>query len=105
MKKLINLFSLTVVLLSFAACGEQTDAVESGVYEGTVDKVEPAKTEIYVKTVDDKTLELYFTEATKLTRNGEVVPFDALEAGQTVKVEIEKIGKRLDPISVEILEQ
>lgn len=104
MKKLMNVLGLAVILLSFAACGEQTDAVESGTYEGTIDKVEPAKTEIYVKTVDDKTLELYFTEATKLTKNGEIVAFDALEVGQKVEVEIEKIGKRLDPISVEILE-
>lgn len=104
MKKIVNVLGLAVIFLGFAACGEQTDAVESGTYEGTIDKVEPAKTEIYVKTTDDKTLELYFTEATKLTRNGETVAFDALEAGQKVEVEIEKVGKRLDPISVEILE-
>ncbi|MCA1761799.1 MAG: hypothetical protein ABR574_04175 [Cryomorphaceae bacterium] len=104
MKNLFNVLAIAIFALSFASCGEQTDAVESGVYEGTIDKVEPAKTEIYVKTADDKTLELYFTEATLLTKNGEKVAFDALEKGQKVEVEIEKIGKRLDPISVEILE-
>lgn len=92
-----------VIAFMVTACGEKTDVVESGTYSGTVDKVEPSKTEIYVKTSDDKTLELYFTESTTLTRNGETVEFSALEEGQQVEVDVEKSGKRLDPISVRIL--
>ncbi|HKL39327.1 MAG TPA: hypothetical protein VJ894_01545 [Cryomorphaceae bacterium] len=90
-------------VFAFSAC-ESTDAVESGTYTGTVDEVEPAKTEIYVKTADGKTLELYFTNETSLTKSGEVVDFSMLEEGMTVEVEVEKVGKRLDPISVVIME-
>jgi len=91
------------MLFFFASC-ESTDAVESGTYTGTVDEVEAAKTEIYVKTDDGKTLELYFTEETSLSRAGETVDFSVLEEGMAVEVEVEKVGKRLDPISVEIME-
>lgn len=94
---------MSTVLL-FMACGENTDVVESGTYEGTVKKVEASKTEIYVETTDDQVLELYFTEETELTRNGSTVDFSELEKGQAVEVEVEKTGKRLDPLSVKILE-
>lgn len=86
------------------ACGESTDVVESGTYQGNIKEVEADKTEIYVTTSDDKTLELYFTETTSLTRNGNEVEFSELKKGQKVEVEVEKNGKRLDPISVKILE-
>ncbi|WP_026934705.1 hypothetical protein [Christiangramia echinicola] len=91
-------------ILFFIACGESTDVVESGTYQGTVKEVEADKTEIYVTTSDDKTLELYFTETTSLTRNGSEVEFSELEEGQKVEVEVEKNGKRLDPVSVKIME-
>lgn len=95
--------AILVIAFLFTACGEKTDVVDSGTYRGIVDKVEPSKTEIYVKTSDNKTLELYFTENTTLTRNGETVEFSNLEEGQQVEVEVEKSGKRLDPIAVRIL--
>lgn len=95
--------AILVTAFLFTACGEKTDVVDSGTYRGIVDKVEPSKTEIYVKTSDNKTLELYFTENTTLTRNGETVEFSNLEEGQQVEVEVEKSGKRLDPIAVRIL--
>lgn len=102
-----NFLKSTVVagiLLVMNACnGGSTDVVDSGTYQGTVIEVEPEKTEIYVKTEDDKTLELYFTETTTLTQAGEAVDFATLEEGQKVEVEVEKVGKRLDPISVKIL--
>ncbi|MDX1544175.1 MAG: hypothetical protein R3214_09535 [Christiangramia sp.] len=91
-------------ILLFFACGESTDVVESGTYQGTIKEVEAEKTEIYVTTDDNKTLELYFTETTSLTRNGSEVDFSALEEGQKVEVEVEKVGQRLDPISVKIME-
>ncbi|MCP9200004.1 hypothetical protein MKO06_08805 [Gramella sp. GC03-9] len=91
-------------IMLFVACGESTDVVESGTYQGTIKEVEPEKTEIYVSTDDNKTLELYFTETTSLTRNGSEVDFSELEEGQKVEVEVEKVGKRLDPISVKIME-
>jgi cold shock protein len=86
------------------SCGEKTDVVESGVYQGVVDEVEADKTEIYVKTADGKLLELYFTETTTLTKNGATVPFSELAEGKKVEVEVKKDGKRLDPVSVKILE-
>lgn len=93
-----------MIAIFFSSCGEKTDVVESGTYSGIVDKVEPSKTEIYVKTSDDKTLELYFTDNTRLTRNGESVEFSQLEEGQQVEVDVEKTGKRLDPLAVRILD-
>ncbi len=89
-------------LVFFISCGQSTDVVESGTYTGTITEVEADKSEIYVKTEDGKTLELYFIEDTKLTQNGEEVPFSTLEENQSVEVEVEKVGKRLDPISVKI---
>lgn len=100
--KLIGLFA--VLALFVTACGESTDVVESGTYQGSIKEVEPEKTEIYVTTEDDQTLELYFTDQTTLTRNGQTVDFSTLEEGQRVEVEVEKVGQRLDPIAVRILE-
>jgi len=101
---ILKAIGAAALILMMVACGGNTDVVESGTYEGTVKKVEPEKTEIYVETADNKTLELYFTDQTTLTRNGESVDFSTLEAGQKVAVEVEKVGKRLDPLSVRILE-
>ncbi len=95
--------SLSVLsLVLFISCGQSTDVVESGTYTGTVIEVEADKSEIYVKTEDGKTLELYFIEETKLTQNGQEVPFSNLKKDQSVEVEVEKVGKRLDPLSVKI---
>ncbi len=105
MKKLfLKAFSIIAVLTLIIACGEKTDVVDSGTYEGTIKKVEAEKTEIYVETTDGKTLELYFTDTTTLTKNGETVDFSTLQANQKVEVQVEKVGNRLDPISVEIQE-
>lgn len=103
MKRIAKIIPAFLMLFLFAAC-ESTDAVESGTYSGTVDEVEADKTEIYVKTDDGKTLELYFTDETSLTVAGEEVDFSMLEEGMSVEVEVEKVGKRLDPISVKIME-
>lgn len=104
MRKLIGVFAISAILTVFTSCAGDTDVVESGTYSGVIDKVEADKSEIYVKTDNDKMLELYFTESTTLTRAGETVEFSALEKGQNVEVEVEKVGQRLDPISVTILE-
>lgn len=102
--KNLKFLILILILPLLTACEGGTDVVESGTYQGTIKEVEPSKTEIYVTTEDGKTLELYFTDETELTRNGEMVEFTELEEGQQVEVEVEKTGKRLDPISVEIME-
>jgi CspA family cold shock protein len=104
MKKTLFYSLLIVLAVMASACGGKTDVVDSGTYEGTVKEVEADKTEIYVETSDKKTLELYFNEETKLTQNGAEVPFSTLAEGQKVEVTVEKVGKRLDPKSVKILE-
>jgi|SRR5699024_1950449 len=104
-KQIMRLGGLATLLFIFVACGgESTDAVESGTYEGTIQEVVPAESEIYVETPDGKTLELYFIEETELTMDGSTVPFDSLETDQKVRVKVKKVGKRLDPLSVEILQ-
>lgn len=102
-KTMLAAIMLFVPFMLFS-CQEGTDVVESGTYQGTIQEVEPEKTEIYVKTDEGQVLELYFTETTTLTRNGETVPFEQLEEGGKVEVEVEKVGQRLDPVAVRILE-
>lgn len=95
---------MAVAMFFLYSCNSGTEVVESGTYQGTVDKVVPEETEIYVETAEGQRLELYFTETTTLTRNGETVAFDMLEQGQNVEVTVEKVGQRLDPVSVVILD-
>jgi len=100
-------FFIVLVLLPFSlltSCGEKTDVVESGTYQGTVDEIEEDKTEIYVKTADGKLLELYFSDSTSLTKAGQPVLFNQIGEGDKVEVEVVKNGKSLNPISVKILE-
>ncbi len=49
-------------------------------------------------------LELYFTDQTKLTQNGQTATFDALKKGQNLEVTVEKKGNRLEPMAVNILQ-
>jgi hypothetical protein len=102
MKSLIIRVTFILSILFFASCGHSTDVVESGIYTGKIIEVEADKSEIYVETEDGQVLELYFIEETKLTQNGEVVPFETLKEDQNVEVEIKKVGKRLDPLRVKI---
>jgi cold shock protein len=102
--KHLRILTAVFTLFFLASCGEKTDVVESGVYQGIIEEVEADKSEIYVKTADDKLLELYFTDKTTLTKNGETVPFSELAEGKKVEVDVKKEGKRLDPVSVKIIE-
>lgn len=99
--KTITIICTTFLIMS---CAEKTDVVDSGTYTGKITEVEADKTEIYVKTEEGQTLELYFTETTSLTQNGEVIDFSVLKEDQSVEVEVKKVGQRLDPISVKLLE-
>ncbi|SIT76349.1 hypothetical protein [Pontibacter indicus] len=103
LKSWLAMFAMLTVFMYGCDSGG-TDVVESGTYQGSVKKAVPEKTEIYVQTDDNKTLELYFTDATTLTHNGETVPFDHLKEGTRVEVQVEKVGQRLDPVAVRILE-
>ena len=101
---------LAFALLLLSACGGdgegETVAVDSGTYTGTIGEVNPDESEIYVEVPNTGTLELYFTDSTQVTgRSGSPVPFDSLAQGQSVEVTVEKVGQRLNPLSVKINEQ
>ena len=102
--KTIKSLTAGVLISILSACGEGTDVVESGTYSGTIKEVEADKKEIYVKTDDGKVLELYFTDSTTLTSNNQSVAFDQLAEDKKVEVDVEKVGNRLDPKAVRILE-
>lgn len=104
MKKYHLILLAAALILSVAACGEETDVVESGTYTGTIAELNAEETEIYVETENDQRLELYFTESTTLTQGGNTIPFSTLEVGDNVEVTVEKVGQRLDPQSVKLLE-
>lgn len=112
---LINAFVVAVaaLILTPVASAEDNDSskeirntsvVESGTYQVTTKKVDKEEKEIYVTMKDGKVLELYFSDATRLTQGGKGVAFDALEKGQKLEVQVEKDGNRLKPIAVDILE-
>jgi major membrane immunogen (membrane-anchored lipoprotein) len=106
MKKLILGLLLGGAFL-LNSCGENknTDVVESGTYQGIAEEVEPGEKEIYVRTADDKLVELYFTDDTKLmTNDGQTTTFDALKENGKVEITVEKKGNKNFPVSVKILE-
>lgn len=115
-KRILAIALMICTVFIFSSCGgggsngggtaemENTDLVPSGTYTGTAEEVDPEEREIYVKTTDNKTLELYFTDQTRVTQNGQSVSFDALKKGQKVEVTVEKKGKRLEPMTVKIME-
>ena len=106
MKKLIlGLLIGSTFLLN--SCGEnkKTDVVNSGIYQGIAETVEAGEKEIYVRTADDKLIELYFTDQTKvLTNEGQTSSFDALKENGKVEITVEKQGNKNIPLSVKILE-
>lgn len=83
---------------------ENTDLVASGTYSGTAKQVDAAEKEIYVETNDGKTLELYLTDATEITKNGQASTFDNLKEGGKVEVTVENKGNKLEPKVVKIME-
>ncbi|TDU63232.1 hypothetical protein EI77_04441 [Prosthecobacter fusiformis] len=113
MKTIATLATLIFVLTGSLMAGDKTTegaeisktaVVESGTYQGKAHKVDPGEKEIYVKTADGKILELYLKSDTALTQGGKKVEFDALKEGQDLEVKVEKEGKKLKPISVNIVE-
>lgn len=102
--QIIKLIALTFVFAFIIGCDDSSDVIESGTYVGTIQEVVPAANEIYVQSDDGEVLELYFTNQTTLTQNGEMVPFNMLQTDQRVRVEVERVSGELNPLSVEILE-
>lgn len=98
MRSLLIAIGLVGIGLTIATARAATVTIE-----GVVDKVVPEKTEIYVL-ADGKRHEFYFNEKTEVTQSGQKVAFAVLKKAQKVKVTADKVGKRLDPIKVELLE-
>ncbi|OBX26145.1 hypothetical protein LX77_02046 [Gelidibacter algens] len=106
MKKLVLGLVLGFAFL-LNSCGEnkKTDVVDSGTYQGVAEKVEAGEKEIYVRTADDKLIELYFTNETKvMTNDGQASTFDALKENGKVEITVEKKGNKNVPISVKTLD-
>jgi major membrane immunogen (membrane-anchored lipoprotein) len=106
MKKLILVLVVGSTFL-LNSCGEnkKTDVVDSGIYQGIAEKVEADEKEIYVRTADDKLIELYFTDETQvMTNDGQASTFDALQENGKVEITVEKKGNKNVPISVKILD-
>ena len=104
MKSFKALSILTLLFFMISACGEETSVVDSGTYMGTIQEVNAEETEIYVELESGDVIELYFTDTTTLTQNGEEVPFSTIQVDDRVEVMVEKTGKRLDPVSVVLLD-
>lgn len=104
MRKLFIILLTVSLIFALISCGEEIYVVESGTYEGVIAKVVPDEEEIYVTLDNGKKIELYFKENTVLMRDTLEVPFSELAVDQKVVVEVEKVGKRLDPVKVEIIE-
>jgi hypothetical protein len=92
---------LLVTLVALPALA-QTPTSQS-VVEGTIVKVVPMQTEIYVESGGVK-YEYYFNAKTKVSKGEADAAFADLKVGTKVKVTADKKGKRLDPVKVEILE-
>mgnify|MGYP006279851513 CR=1 FL=1 len=103
MKKLVILMALTVLVC--AGCGRREVMVDSGTYEGSILKINPDDSEIYVSLDEKRVLELYFTENTMVSRGEETTTFDALEKGQTVRIEVERTDDGMVPLTVTIMGQ
>lgn len=82
---------------------ENTQLVESGTYTGEAIIVDSEQKEVYVKLNDTTTIELYFSNETRIMQNDQTVGFEALQKGQRVEVEVERSGESLKPKTVRIL--
>lgn len=71
--------------------------------EGVIDKVVTEKTEIYV-VAGGKKHELYFSKKTEVVKGSAPLTFSDLKVNQKVKVVADKVGRRLDPLRVEIVD-
>ena len=103
MKSLSLLFLVVLSVGFLTGCGaDDTAVVESGTYEGTITEVNADEQEIYVSVPETGTLELYFTDSTRVMSDTTQLSFDALQTNQQVAVEVDKVGQRLDPVTVTI---
>jgi hypothetical protein len=103
MKKIASfLLALSITLACSSAASALTTPPNSEI-EGVIVKVVPSEREIYVES-EGKKHEYYFNPMTKVVRGNEEKKYEDLQKGMRVKVSANKIGKRLDPFEVRILE-
>jgi cold shock protein len=94
---------LLSLCLTLAVVGcKKNEPVKDGAHTGTISKVNADEKEIYVTTEEDVTLELYFTDETTLTKDGQPAEFDVLEEKQTVTVVVENKDGKVVPVAVMI---
>lgn len=93
-------FSIT---LSFSSGASALTTPLTSEIEGVIVKVVPSEREIYVES-EGKKHEYYFNPMTKVVHGNEERKYEDLKKGMRVKVSANKIGKRLDPLEVRILE-
>lgn len=93
-------FGLSISVCSLTHASPNTNLSQ---IEGEIVKVVPSEREIYVES-GGKKHEYYFNPATKVFRGEKEASYEDLKKGMRVKVSANKIGKRLDPLEVRILE-
>ena len=98
MNKLIALLTALLILAPNATFAATENNLS---IEGKIVTVVAAKKEIYVAANGQK-YEFYFKDDTTLTHADAVVPFSEISEGASVKVTYRQIGKRTEPISVEL---
>ncbi len=74
----------------------------TSVVEGRISEMVPSKKEIYVRN-DEGKYEFYFSSRTTITEELSPRSYSDLSEGQRVRVTSRVVGKRLDPLNVEIL--
>lgn len=102
-KTAFTLLSLCFACFALSGCGKSIAVVDAGTYKGTIEKVVPEETEIYVSLESSAQLELYFNDETELVQGGEAVDFSAISAGDSVELTVEREGNRNIPVRVELL--
>jgi CspA family cold shock protein len=91
MKKILLALSL---FTSFSVLAETVKM------EGVITKINPSDKEFYIKTSAGKKGEFYTTEKTEFYQGDKKITFGDLKKDQSVTVEADKKGKRLDPLKV-----
>lgn len=97
---------IVCILFVVAGCGSEggdATSVDSGSYTGTISEVNADEQKITVAVPDSGTLDLSFSDSTEVVKNFMSMPFDSLRTDREVRVEVEKVGDRLDPKIVHLL--
>jgi hypothetical protein len=103
MKNLVSFVFAIFLTMPLAITASALTDVPTSEIEGVIAKVVPSEREIYVESAGKKH-EYYFNVNTKVTQGSDEKKYEDLKQGMRVKVSAHRIGKRLDPFEVRILE-